>query len=63
MDLNGTVYAPYCNITINGDNNSNSDYNVQVIGWDVKINGSSMIDFTYDPGDNAKNQRRIGLMK
>ena len=63
LDMNGTVFAPYCNVTINGDNTSNSDFNVQLIGWDIKLNGNNTITFTYDPSANAENKRRIGLLK
>jgi putative Flp pilus-assembly TadE/G-like protein len=63
LTLTGTIFAPYCNITINGDNNSNSIYNTQVIGWDLKLNGGSTIDFTYHPSDNAKSKRKVGLMR
>ena len=63
LDMNGTIFAPYCNITINGDNSSNSDFNAQVIGWDIKLNGNSTINFNYDPSQNAENKRRVGLMR
>ena len=63
LTLNGTIYAPYCDVTINGDNNSDSTYNVQVIGWDVKLNGNNDIDFFYDPDLSAKVKSKIGLMK
>jgi len=63
LDMNGTIFAPYCNITINGDNHTSSTFNAQVIAWDVKLNGNNTINFTYDPGDNAQNKRRIGLMR
>ena len=63
LDVNGTIFAPYCNITINGDNSSNSTFNAQVIGWDIKLNGNNILDFQYDPGTNAQNKRKIGLMK
>lgn len=63
LDVNGTIFAPYCNITINGDNSTDSEFNAQVIGWDIKLNGNSTINFTYDPSDNAELKRRIGLMK
>lgn len=61
--LTGTIFAPYCNLTINGGNSSNAPFNAQVIAYDVKLNGSNTITFTYDPGSNAKNPRRVGLMK
>jgi hypothetical protein len=63
INLNGTIFAPYCDITINGNNSSISEFNAQVIGWNVKLNGNNTIDFTYDPADNAENRRRVGLMK
>ncbi len=63
LDMNGTIFAPYCNITINGDNTTNSDFNAQIIGWDVKLNGGNVININYNPADNAKIKRRVGLMK
>jgi len=63
LDINGTIFAPYCNITINGDNSSNSNFNAQVIGWDIKLNGNSTINFNYDPSQNAESKRRVGLMR
>jgi hypothetical protein len=63
LDVNGTIFAPYCNITINGDNTTNSIFNAQIIGWDVKLNGGNVIDIHYDPANNAKIKRRVGLMK
>jgi hypothetical protein len=63
IHLNGTIFAPYCNITINGDNKTDSEINAQIIGWDLKINGGSTININYDPSINAKNKRRIGLLR
>ncbi len=63
LTLTGTIFAPFCNITINGDNNSNSIFNTQVIGWDLKLNGGSTIDFTYDPSKIATSKRKVGLMR
>lgn len=63
LDVNGTIFAPYCNITVNGDNSTNSEFNAQIIGWDVKLNGNNVININYDPDDNAKVKRRVGLMK
>ena len=61
--VDGTIFAPYCDITINGNNSSASSFNAQVIGWDIKLNGGNSINFTYNPGLNAENKRKIGLMK
>ena len=63
LEMNGTIFAPYCDITINGDNSTSSEFNAQIIGWDIKLNGNSTITFTYDPSVNAELKRRIGLMK
>lgn len=63
LDLNGTIFAPYCNITINGDNTTDSLFNAQIIGWNIKLNGNNALNFNYDPGNNAENKRKIGLMK
>ena len=46
----GTILAPYCNITINGGSNP-TGFNAQVIGYTIKMTGSSTINFTYDSGD------------
>lgn len=63
LTLDGTIFAPYCDVTINGDNNSNSTYNVQVIGWNVKLNGNNVITFNYNPGTKAKTRNKVGLMR
>jgi Flp pilus assembly protein TadG len=63
LDMEGTVFAPYCSITINGDSATQSDFNAQVIGWNIKLNGNNTINFTYNPSENAENKRRVGLMK
>ena len=63
VDINGTIFAPYCDITVNGGSSSTATINAQLIGWDLKITGTAVINFNYDP-DNAVNiKRRIGLMK
>jgi len=49
----GTIYAPYCNITINGNSNP-SGFMSQVIGYEVKLNGSTLLRFVYDPDDGWK---------
>ena len=63
LDMNGTIFAPYCNVTINGDSSTESKFNAQIIGWDIKLNGNNIISFTYNPSVNAELKRRIGLMK
>ncbi len=60
--ITGTVFAPYCNITVNGNSGTDS-LSSQIIGYDVTLNGNNMLNFTYNPGQNAKNPRRVGLLK
>jgi len=63
LDINGLVYAPYCDITINGQSSPNAEINAQLIGWDIIITGDAVINFNYDPSNQVKIKRRIGLMK
>jgi len=63
LEINGTVFAPYCDITINGDGSTLSEFNAQFIGWDLKIDGNSAIKVNYDPDYTPKIKRKIGLMK
>ena len=58
----GTIYAPYCNLTINGTANATA-YNGQIVAYEVKLNGSSSMSFTYDADANGKTKRKVGLMK
>jgi hypothetical protein len=60
--IEGTIFAPYCNITINGSSGTNA-FGAQIIGWDVKLNGGTLIDFTYDPGKTVQEKTKVGLMK
>jgi len=48
----GTILAPYCNVTINGGSTP-TGFNSQIIGYTIKISGSSTINFTYDAGENG----------
>jgi len=63
LNMNGTIFAPYCDVTINGDNSTSSDFNAQVIGWDVKLNGNNTINFIYDPSNIPTVKRKVGLMR
>lgn len=62
LDINGLIFAPYCDITINGGSEPTADINAQLIGWDLKINGNNTINFNYDPSNRVTIKRRIGLM-
>jgi len=63
IDINGLIFAPYCNITVNGGSDSTAKINAQLIGWDLLINGNNIINFNYDPNNQVKVKRRVGLMK
>jgi hypothetical protein len=58
----GTIFAPYCNVTINGASGDTS-YNAQIIADEVKLNGNNTINFTYDPDLNRWNVPKVGLMR
>ncbi len=63
IHLDGLIFAPYCNITVNGDSSSIAPINAQLIGWDIKINGGAGINFNYDPSNLVKIKRKVGLMR
>ena len=50
--LKGTIYAPYCDITINGTSNTGK-FQSQVIGYTVKMAGTADIILSYDGGSTA----------
>jgi len=63
IDMNGMVFAPYCNFQINGKAGETAQINAQLLGWDIKINGANAINFNYSPDNQVTLKRRIGLMK
>jgi hypothetical protein len=63
LNVNGTIFAPYCSLRINGDNGTDSEFNAQLIGWDVTLSGNNTINIHYDPTVNAENHPKIGLMR
>jgi hypothetical protein len=58
----GTIFAPYCNVTINGTSDPTS-YSAQLIAYTVKLNGSAAVNLYYNAGDQAKSQPKVGLMR
>ena len=48
QDLTGTIYAPNCNVTINGGTNT-TQYAAQVIAYTLKLTGTAGLNFIYDP--------------
>lgn len=63
LDITGTIFTPYCDITVNGGSEPTASINAQLIGWNLKINGNNTINFNYDPNKVAKIKRKIGLMR
>ena len=63
IEINGLIFAPYCDITVNGQAGETAAINAQLIGWDIKINGTNAINFNYDPSNQVKVKAKVGLMK
>jgi Tfp pilus assembly protein PilX len=63
IDINGLIFAPYCDITVNGGSSSTAVINAQLIGWDIAIDGGAGINFNYDPSNQVVIKDKIGLMK
>lgn len=61
--INGTIFAPYCNIKVNGNSTSTAPINAQLLGWQLTIDGKAGINFNYDPSNQVKIKRRIGLIR
>ncbi len=62
--LQGTIYAPYCAVTIDGTSNTGS-FQSQVIGYTVNMAGTANVILTYDSSQNAVWQIpwQVGLTK
>ena len=63
LDIEGVVFAPYCNIKVNGDSSSTAYINAQLVGWHLLIDGGAGINFNYDPNNVIRIKRRVGLMR
>ena len=63
IDINGLIFAPYCDMTINGGSGTSAEINAQLIVWDIKITGGAEINFNYDPSNQVTIKDKIGLMK
>lgn len=63
IDINGLIFAPYCDITVNGGSEPTAEINAQLLGWDIKINGTTTINFNYDPSNQVTIEHQIGLMR
>jgi hypothetical protein len=63
LDINGLIFAPYCNITVNGGSSSTAVINAQLLGWDILVNGGAGVNFNYDPSNQVTVKHQIGLMR
>jgi hypothetical protein len=63
LDINGMIFAPYCDITINGGSEAEARINAQLIGWHLKVNGNNIINFNYNPDNEVKIHRKVGLIR
>jgi len=61
--INGLIFAPYCDTTINGGSAPTAEINAQLVVWEIKINGTTTINFTYDPDNQVVYKSRIGLVR
>ena len=57
----GTIFAPYCDVNING-NSTTTSFHTQVIGYTVAINGTANTHLYYDADENAESDPKVGLM-
>jgi hypothetical protein len=58
----GTIFAPYCELTVNG-NSDTASYDTQIIGYTVTINGTANATLYYDAENNAESDPKLGLMQ
>ena len=58
----GTIYAPYCEMTINGGGNPDG-FHAQLIAYEVTLSGNNDLTFIYNGSDTAENKARLGLMR
>lgn len=62
----GTVFAPYCDFTFNGTNETGDpdlNYNIQVVAYTISLAGNSNINFVYKVDDVAQSDPEVGLMR
>lgn len=56
----GTIFAPYCDITVNG-NDTTASFDTQIIGYTVTINGNANTHLYYDADNSADSEPKVGL--
>jgi len=63
LHINGLIFAPYCDTTINGGSDPTAEINAQLVVWDIKINGTTTINFNYDPSNEVILKSQLGLVR
>lgn len=58
----GTIFAPYCDVKVNGDS-TGASLDAQIIGNTVTINGGATLNINYDIDKVVHTPRRVGLMR
>ena len=58
----GSIIAPNCSFTINGGGNPDG-FHAQLIAYEVKLDGNNDLTFTYDAGQIAISQPKVGIMR
>jgi len=58
----GSIYAPYCDFTINGGGNPNG-FKAQLIAYTIDLSGNNDLYFSYKASDSAVNHPLVGLMR
>ena len=63
-EYKGTIYAPYCSVTINGTSDT-ANFESQVVGYEVNIAGGANVVLNYNGTDNATwdYPEQVGLTK
>jgi hypothetical protein len=62
----GSIFAPHCDVTINGDSTTpDAGIDAQIIGFNVKINGGAGLTINYDADENpiVVDPPKIGVAK
>jgi hypothetical protein len=58
----GTIFAPYCDVIINGDS-ATASFDTQIIGFTVTILGNANTHLYYNASNNAESDPKVGLMR
>jgi Flp pilus assembly protein TadG len=59
----GTVYAPDGDIKAAGSSGTHPTFNTQLIGWNVEVEGTSLIDINFNGDENHTIPTKIDLYK